>query len=198
MFNKIFLSRTPCYGDCPVFDVEVDHDGTVKWRGEMYVACLGEIEFKIPNNKIKKLEALLEEFNFRSFTYPEPDMFATDQSSCVTRVIFQDGFDKEVNHYLGEDTTYLLGEKHSLHNLKKFENKIEQIIGLRKYIKHPPLYFFHLKSEDYECIVSAPNQKEAISLAENEYKDTNWDAKKIGKDITGKINPYVVMDKKYK
>ncbi|MDT8862964.1 DUF6438 domain-containing protein [Alkalihalobacillus sp. MEB130] len=174
MFKKIFFSRTPCYGDCPVFDVEVHHDGTVKWRGEMYVASLGEFEFKITNNKIKKVEALLEEFDFRSFTYPEPDVFATDQPSCVTRVIFQDEFDKEVDHYLGEDATYLFDEKHSLHGLEKFENKLEQILGLRKYIKHPPLFLFQLKSENFECIVSAPNQKEAISLAKFTYQDGQW------------------------
>jgi hypothetical protein len=141
MFEKVFISRTPCYGTCPVYDVEIHHYGTVKWNGHIHIFNMGEEEFKISNSKIKKIEALLEEFDYRSFTYPEPDLFATDHPSCITRVEFADGFVKEVEHYLGDMKTDIEDHKHSLHNLDKFEKKIEQIIGIRRFIQHPLFTF---------------------------------------------------------
>ncbi|WP_458413042.1 DUF6438 domain-containing protein [Schinkia sp. CFF1] len=196
MFERIFLSRTPCYGTCPVYEVEILQDGTAKWLGHMHVFHMGEEEFKVSKSKIKKLEALLEEFDFRSFIYPKPDIFATDHPSCIIHVMYRDGFIKEVDHYLGDMETNTEERKHSLHNLDKFERKIEQIIGLRNYIKHRPLFLFHLKSANYECVVSAQNEKAAFDLAENSYEIGDWDIIKIGKDTTGVVIPYVVMETK--
>jgi hypothetical protein len=120
MFKKIKFARTPCYGTCPVFDVEVDQDGIVEWNGHMHVYCLGEENFTITKNKIEKLNTLIEEFGFRSFKYPEPESltFATDHPSCFIQVEYEDGFVKEVEHYLGDiQTMVLLDEKHTLDNL---------------------------------------------------------------------------------
>lgn len=199
MFTTIFLSRTMCFGTCPVYDVEVKNDGTVKWNGHMHVACLGEEEFLITKNKIKKLEILLNEFDYRSFSYPEPDVFATDHPSCITRVEFSDGYVKEVVHYLGDMESNITEHKHSLHNLEKFEKKLEQIISLRKYIHHPPLYLYLLKSIGYECVVCASNQEEALSCAQSNYQESQWEVKKIGKDTSTSdmiIYPYIVIGKK--
>ncbi|UPM53656.1 DUF6438 domain-containing protein [Gottfriedia acidiceleris] len=199
MFTTIFLSRTMCYGTCPVYDVEVKNDGTVKWNGQMYVARLGEEEFMITKNKIKKLEMLLEEFDYQSFSYPEPDVFATDHPTCITRVEFSDGYVKEVDHYLGDMESNNTEHKHSLHNLEMFERKLEKIIGLRKYIHLPPLYLYLLKSESYECVVCASNQEEALNCAKSNYHENQWEIKKIGKDTsTGDmmVYPYIVINKK--
>lgn len=201
MFTTIFLSRTVCYGTCPVYDVEVTNDGTVKWNGHMHVACFGEEEFKITKNKIKKIETLLEEFDYRSFNYPEPDVFATDHPSCITRVEFSDGYVKEIDHYLGDTESNIKKQKHTLHNLEKFERKLEQIIGLRKYIHHPPLYLYLLKSQGYEAVVCASNQDEALSCAQSEYLDDQWEIKKLGKDTSTSemmVYPYIVIGKELK
>lgn len=198
LFNKIEFARTPCYGTCPVFDVEIRHDGTVKWNGHMHVACPGKEEFKISKNKIKKLEGLLEEFDYRSYTYPKPDVFATDHPSCITRVEFSDGYVKEVDHYLGDMESNIIDVKHSLHSLEKFENKIERLIGIQKFITHPPMYVYHLKTKGYESIVCAPNEKEALRCVQYENKEDKWDIIKFGRAKTEDmmVFPYVVMDKR--
>ncbi|WP_163971087.1 DUF6438 domain-containing protein [Oceanobacillus halotolerans] len=136
MFIELFISRTPCYGECPVYDVVVNNKGDVQWQGHEFVYHVGEAEWKVSKNKINDIERLLEAFDYRSFTYPEPDMFATDLPSCITKVVFDDGFVKEVNHDLGDDQSFYNNGKDSLHNLEKFENKLEQILGLQKVIKN--------------------------------------------------------------
>ncbi|MEQ6378245.1 DUF6438 domain-containing protein [Bacillaceae bacterium S4-13-58] len=195
MFKRIEFARTPCYGTCPVFDVEINHDGSVKWNGHMYVYRLGEEEFKISNKKIEKIEALLKEFDFRSFTYRDPDSYATDHPSCITRVEYTDGYVKEVDHYLGDFETPLIDEKHTLHHLEEFEKKLEQLLGLRKYI-NPTLYVYHLKVDEGEYVVSAPNEKEAFKLVGYTGNRRQGDIEKIGRDTTGEISPYIVMVKK--
>lgn len=195
MFRKIQFARTPCYGTCPVFDAEVTYDGTVKWNGHLHVSQIGEEEFKITKKKIEKIETLLNEFEFRSFTYPEPDMYATDHPSCITRVEYADGFVKEVDHYLGDFETHHNGGKHTLSNLEKFEKRIESIIGLRKYIK-PTLYLYHLIVKEEEYVVSAPNEKDALKLIGNMFMSDECRIKKIGRDTTGRALPYIVLEGK--
>ncbi|GAB3804528.1 DUF6438 domain-containing protein [Virgibacillus kimchii] len=199
MFTKIFISRTPCYGECPVYDVIVNSNGKVSWNGLDFVYYAGVAEFNITKSKIQKIKRLLEAFDYRSFTYPEPDMFATDQPSCITKVVFADGFINEIDHNLGDAQSYDTESKHSLKNLEKFEKKLEQILGLRKYIKHPPLYLYYLQpltSNGYECVVAAPNEQQAIQLLNDNNDDHQWEVTKIGKDTTGAWLPYVVMDNK--
>ncbi|MBP2004900.1 DUF6438 domain-containing protein [Halobacillus andaensis] len=33
MFHKLTLARTGCFGDCPVYQVEVLRNGRVSWHG---------------------------------------------------------------------------------------------------------------------------------------------------------------------
>ncbi|GGM26199.1 hypothetical protein GCM10011351_09800 [Paraliobacillus quinghaiensis] len=196
MFTEIFISRTPCMGDCPEYQVIVNNIGNVQWNGQWSVYHLGKADFNITKSKIKKIEMLLKEFDYRSFTYPEPDMFATDQPSCITKVIFDDGFVKEIDHYLGDTQSYDKESKHSIANLEKFEKKLEQILGLRKYIKHPPFYLYYLKCttcNGYESVISAPNENQAIQLATEHHYHHQWEVKKIGKDVRNTCMPHLVI-----
>ncbi|WP_163971060.1 DUF6438 domain-containing protein [Oceanobacillus halotolerans] len=134
MFTELSISRTPCYGECPVYEVVVHHDGEVKWTGHEFVDHLGESHFRISPEQVKQIETLLEIFDYRSFCYPESDVFATDQPSCITNVVFKDGFEKEIDHYLGDSQINPNDHQHSFENLEKLEEKLEQILGLEKYI----------------------------------------------------------------
>jgi hypothetical protein len=44
---RISLSRGPCFGQCPVYTVEVDGDGTVRYKGTYAVGVLGERQDRI-------------------------------------------------------------------------------------------------------------------------------------------------------
>ncbi|WP_249872369.1 DUF6438 domain-containing protein [Oceanobacillus saliphilus] len=195
MFKKLSLERTECYGTCPIYQVEVTPDGMVYWNGEGHVSFMGETTFRISEKKVQQLAALLESFNYRVFTYKEGGPFITDQPHCITRVEYEDGFVKEVDHYLGNKDQKETHLTDSLTSLEKFEKRVERIIGTKRYVEQT-LYIYHIRSDHAAYIVVAPNQKEAVNMTE---ADEHCKVIKIGKETTGSLFPYVVMksDKSY-
>ncbi|MFC4022304.1 DUF6438 domain-containing protein [Oceanobacillus longus] len=194
MFKKLSLKRTECYGSCPIYQVEVTPDGVVYWNGEGHVSFMGETTFQISDKKVQQLGALLESFDYRIFIYKEGNLMATDMPYCITRVEFEDGYINEVEHYLGDMDDQANKLKHSLTSLEKFEKRVERIIGTKKYVEQT-LYIYHIHSNNMAYIVSAPNQKEALNLVEIEGE---CDIRKIGKDTTGSLYSYVVMEREGK
>ncbi|WP_067726982.1 DUF6438 domain-containing protein [Oceanobacillus damuensis] len=189
MFKKLSLERTECYGTCPIYQVEVTPDGMVYWNGEGHVSFMGQTTFQISEKKVQQLASLLESFDYRVFTYKEGDLFATDMPHCITRVEYEDGFVKEVDHYLGDIDQRENHLKHSLTSLEKFEKRVERIIGTKHYVEQY-LFIYHIRAKGSAYVVSAPNQEEAVNLAEPEMQ---CKVNKIGKDTTGSLFPYVVM-----
>ncbi len=49
------LRRTPCFGSCPVFSVEVWSDGRVNWQGESHVARIGSFSTQVSAEWIAEL-----------------------------------------------------------------------------------------------------------------------------------------------
>jgi len=74
------------------------------------------------------------------FIYEPGNEFITDQSSCITTIKYLDGESKEINHYYGH---VLIDD-----SLTAFENKIERIIGTKKYV-NPKLYIY-LVEENFQ------------------------------------------------
>ncbi|WP_242620455.1 DUF6438 domain-containing protein [Senegalia massiliensis] len=126
MFDYIKIERTMCYGPCPVYSVTVDKNGNVNYYGEIFVYKTGEYKWKISKKKVEQLNKLINDFGFSSFEYNPDDKFATDQPSCITTVIYINGKKKEIDHYYGH---FLIDD-----SLTKLENKIERIIGTKKYV----------------------------------------------------------------
>lgn len=58
------LRRTPCFGSCPVFAVEVWSDGQVTWQGEKNVARLGAYTAHVPAAWIAELMQEAEQSGF--------------------------------------------------------------------------------------------------------------------------------------
>ncbi|MFD1039864.1 DUF6438 domain-containing protein [Virgibacillus byunsanensis] len=193
MFKKLYVERTACYGTCPIYRIELLADGTVHWNGDMHVSYLGETSFAISESKMQKITALLQSFDYRNFNYKPGDLFATDHPACLIRVEFEDGYIKEIDHDLGEQESYINDSTHSLKNLEKFEQKLEQLIGVRPYVKQT-LSIYHIISGSVECVVSAPNKKEALKLVRNKSYEGERQVHKIGKDTTDTLFPYVVME----
>ncbi|MFD2657261.1 DUF6438 domain-containing protein [Gracilibacillus thailandensis] len=137
MFEKIIFSRSTCYGSCPEFDVIVNSNGTAKWFGGMHVYHVDEKEFCIDQGRLKQLAEKLRSIDFRHFTYPSTTVFATDQPYCTIWVKYEDGFVKEVEHYLGDSAEKGSKTKQDFQKLEKLENEIEMILGLKKLIEFP-------------------------------------------------------------
>lgn len=49
---KIRLSRKPCFGECPVYNLTILGSGKGFFEGIKYVPNLGEAEFEIPRNEV--------------------------------------------------------------------------------------------------------------------------------------------------
>lgn len=194
-----------CYGDCPIYRVEVNVTGKVVWEGIEYVSKMGRHEWTIGKEKIDKLNALINSFGFRIYEYsPSDECFATDHPNCITQIEFQDGHIKEIDHYLG----YLWG----LDDLTKFENDLEKIIGTKKYVKEP-LYIYQVTLKDERLrsgytghIVVAGSEESALQLiplgeesrnSEGKYNlnKSMWEIRKLGKETSNCLYPYVVMSK---
>jgi hypothetical protein len=214
MFKKIIFERTMCYGSCPIYKVEIYNDGLVKWNGIGYVSKIGEYEWNLSAKKIDKLSNLIQQFNFQNYEYRTLDGFATDHPNCIITIEYLDGFDKEIDHYLGDqlEEDYLIESEEI--SLFDFENKIEQIVGTRKYIKEP-LNIYHIQYKEERSIkgaykghiVVANNEESAfliipLSLESKDksgklvLKKEDWEIRRVGKDNTGNLFPYVVMSDK--
>lgn len=197
-----------CYGDCPIYRVEVNDNGKVVWEGIDYVSKMGRHEWTIRKGKIEKLNSLISSFGYRTYEYsPSEEGFATDHPSCITQIEFQDGYVKEIDHYLG----FLWG----LEDLTKFENDLEKIIGTKKYVKEPMyIYYIVFREESIRNgykghIVVAGSEESALRLIplgeESRNRDGNyiidksmWEIRKIGKETRNSLYPYVVMSEAVK
>jgi hypothetical protein len=51
----ISLSRGGCRGDCPVYSVDIDGDGSMLYVGVQHVDALGEERYVLPPEEVSKL-----------------------------------------------------------------------------------------------------------------------------------------------
>ncbi len=74
------ISKTPCFGTCPVFEAEVISDGKVFWRGKKHVARLGNFEASASKSMLSELSGRAEALGFFSFErqYPANGRRITD------------------------------------------------------------------------------------------------------------------------
>lgn len=59
-FDTIRLTRTPCFGRCPVYSVTLHGDGRVEYHGERWVASEGEHSGQADAQELERLRAVLE------------------------------------------------------------------------------------------------------------------------------------------
>lgn len=61
------LKRTPCLGNCPVYNFEVYADGFVKYSGKAYVEHLGNFTGVLNIDQLKKINTLFLSSDFYDF-----------------------------------------------------------------------------------------------------------------------------------
>ncbi len=57
------LSRTGCYGKCPVYQITVNRDGSILYKGDMFVEHIGSYNVDV-NFDFQVFETLVEESDF--------------------------------------------------------------------------------------------------------------------------------------
>lgn len=66
--NKLIsIEKTPCFGDCPVYEVSINKDGKVTYNGIKYVDVAGKQEFDLTEKEFKQLKEKLAKKDFSEF-----------------------------------------------------------------------------------------------------------------------------------
>jgi hypothetical protein len=121
-FKSIKLKRTPCYGCCPVYEVEVLADGTVNFVGEMFVEKIGPHFWMLEAEKIELLNQLICKYDFFNIKEINTYKRMTCMPSCITTIELQDGTKRTIENDYGENIYPRL--------LETFENRLDQVIGI--------------------------------------------------------------------
>ena len=125
-FKKIYLERTMCYGDCPVYNLYINSEGEVKMISGDYFGRMDETQhWTIDTKQIKKLNEVLQKYGYFKIKKKEATYWQTDGPYCITKIEFEDGASREIEHYLGEDSWPK--------RLTTIENGIDRIVGVKDY-----------------------------------------------------------------
>ena len=95
------LERTGCYGECPVYRLTVNSDGSVVYVGTRWVKVLGRQEYKVSEAQVAELQAAFERANFNQLRdYDKVE--STDDDWAHLSYRRGAGF-KRVRHYHGDN-----------------------------------------------------------------------------------------------
>jgi hypothetical protein len=125
-FKTIKLERTMCFGECPVYKVEILSDGTVHYNGEMFVEKTGKHSWQIDAATIEKMNKAIKYYKYFDIRKIKPTFEATDNPYCILSITLQNGTSKKTNNYHG-DNSYP-------EELDRLENRIDKLIGIGYYI----------------------------------------------------------------
>ena len=126
-FKTIKLRRTTCYGTCPTHEVNINYSGRVTYKGEMFVEKEGQHEWQISAEAVREIKEALRKVDFFNLKKKDKGVYCTDMPSCITTVEMQDGQKRSIDHYLQTPDFWPP-------RLKKFEEKIDEIIGTDGYV----------------------------------------------------------------
>jgi hypothetical protein len=123
---SISLVRTPCFGRCPSYTVEIKGNGTVIYTGNASVAVTGKQQRTISQASVHRL---FEKFRAADYFWSLDNYSArvSDLSTAQTRIEF-DGRQKQVIDYGGR----MVGMPKELADL---ESAIDEAAGTERWIK---------------------------------------------------------------
>jgi len=123
---RMKLTRTGCFGTCPDYEVEVRGDGSVAWRGNMFVLITGQHKAHMSKDAVKELFERFREADYFSLK----DKYVTSVTDCptFTTSIEFDGHKKSVVDYMGLES----GMPTAVADL---ELTIDETAGTKKWIK---------------------------------------------------------------
>lgn len=96
------LERTGCYGECPVYRLTVNNDGSVVYVGTRWVKVLGRQVYKISDAQMFELQGAFERANFNQLRdYDKVE--STDDDWALISYRRMGGL-KHVRHYHGDNS----------------------------------------------------------------------------------------------
>ena len=102
----IRMERKGCYGRCPMYILDIQPDGSVKFDGKGYTKTIGTVESKLTRDQLQQLISTIRENDFFTFN----SSYATGADGCPTTAtdmptvilwVRLDRSEKTVSHYHG-------------------------------------------------------------------------------------------------
>jgi hypothetical protein len=111
---KVELSRSSCFGQCPVYEVAIDSTGRVNYKGVANVAVNGGSTARISAKSYDRVVESIEHIDFKHIDFfrkgdqkvinsrndENCPSFLTDRSE-MTITVFYEGLAKTIKHNLG-------------------------------------------------------------------------------------------------
>lgn len=116
---QLFITRTGCFGKCPVYELFVDTDGRVLYQGHANVDNVGKFQKQLSPQQLQQLVSTLREGDFFGLdeTY---DDGVTDLPTVITEAIM-DGKRHKVTNRTGPPS------------VESLQDRLDAIIGTEGY-----------------------------------------------------------------
>lgn len=116
------LKRTPCFGRCPVYTVELFADGRLHFVGDANVRERGEHDGKLTAERVSAVTMRLEASDFAKWKTSYEKHTVTDLPGAV---LTWKG--KTIRHYHGDESAPV--------DLMALETELDQLLGTSKWIR---------------------------------------------------------------
>nr|WP_315151212.1 DUF6438 domain-containing protein [uncultured Flavobacterium sp.] len=83
-FDKIIISKSPCFGSCPINDIEINKNGNVDYSGSYYNSKNGFFKSKISSNHFNEIELSFKKTNYLNLEDKYSANWTDDQEVSVT------------------------------------------------------------------------------------------------------------------
>ena len=125
---SITMERTPCYGSCPVYRIDLDGSGKVSYEGRGFVKERGRREVTVPAAEVQALAKEIESAGYFTFRDHYPPN-ATDNPTVITSVSI-DGKTKRIEHNLSARSAPAA--------LEALYRRIDEVAGSRQWVGDSP------------------------------------------------------------
>jgi hypothetical protein len=125
---SITMERTPCFGSCPVYRLELAGNGKVAYDGRGFVKERGQREATVPAADVQALAKEIESAGYFTFRDHYPPN-ATDNPSVITSVTI-DGRTKRIEHNLSARSAPAA--------LEALYLRIDEVAGSKQWVGESP------------------------------------------------------------
>ena len=110
----VYLERTPCYGQCPMYKFKIYNSGYALYEGKRFVEKIGLYETRLSAAVLNEIKTKVNDINYFGFRDQYPKT-ASDFPSVKTAIII-DGKRKEIMNGTGAPSA-----------LKEFEKYLDSV-----------------------------------------------------------------------
>jgi hypothetical protein len=132
--GEVFLERTPCFGECPHYEVTVHSDGRVVYVGHENVAWLGSHQGRASMDRVQLLFRAFHLANFLSVGMEDLARQAEGTATCSANVRIGLRWDDKENELLDNQGSY--GEVILAH-LRALESLVEEVAEVERWVGPP-------------------------------------------------------------